>query len=222
MHSEMHSEWTDLLSAYLDGELDPREARRLEGHLAECAECRRVRTELEAVIDWAEKFEGRAPAGDPWPAIQAAIDRARIVELPRGRRAGTGRRFSWRQLVAAGLLMAAVGGGTVWMALRGVRPAELAEGAAGSPGTLPVVAAPDDLEIRDLEQLLEAGRAVLDTSTVRVVEESLRLIDAAIAEARAAIQRDSTKAYLNGRIAARMRQKLAILRMATRAIGAET
>ncbi len=219
----MHSEWTGLLSAYLDGELDPREARRLEGHLAECAECRRVRTELEAVIDWAEKFEGRAPAGDPWPSIQAVIDQRRIVALPVGRRAGgTGPGFSWRQLVAAGLLMAVVGGGTVWMALRGGRPAELAQEVAGSPGTLPVAAAPDDLEIRDLEQLLEAGRAVLDTSTVRVVEESLRLIDAAIAEARAAIQRDSTKAYLNGRIAARMRQKLAILRMAARAIGAET
>lgn len=218
----MHSEWTDLLSAYLDGELDPREARRLEGHLAECAECRRVRTELEAVIDWAETFEGRAPARDPWPSIRAAIDEDRIVALPGGRPARAGPRFTWRQLAAAGLLMAAVGGGTVWMALRGGRPAEQAQEVAAMTGALPAAAAPDDVEIRDLEQLLEAGRAVLDTSTVRVVEESLRLIDAAIAEARAAIQRDSTKAYLNGRIAARMRQKLAILRMATRAIGAET
>jgi hypothetical protein len=110
----------------------------------------------------------------------------------------------------------------VWLALRGDGPSPGLAGGAGRDPAAVAVAQEADLEIQDLEQLLASGRTVLDTATVRVVEESLRLIDDAIADARAAIQRDSTRLYLNGRIAAHMRQKLAILRMATRAIGAET
>lgn len=217
----MHTEWTDLLSAYLDGELAPAAARRLEAHLAGCPECRRVQAELEAVVGWAARYEGRLPDRDPWPAIRAAIEERRVVAWPA--RAAAGSRFSWRQLIAASLVMAAAGAGGAWLAMRNGGPAVTVEAAApAEPGAVAAAAGPEDLEIRDLEQLLASGRAVLDTATVRIVEESLRLIDEAIADAREAIQRDSTKAYLNGRIAAQMRQKLAILKMATRAIGAET
>ena len=58
--------------------------------------------------------------------------------------------------------------------------------------------------------------------TVRLVEENLRKIDAAIADARAAIQRDPANLYLNRQIAANMRLKLNLLRSATNAIAART
>jgi hypothetical protein len=79
-----------------------------------------------------------------------------------------------------------------------------------------------DLAVRDLEQLLASGRARLDTATVRTIEESLTQIDAAIAEARSAVQRDPANAYLSRQIAANLRLKLNLLRVATNAIAAKS
>jgi hypothetical protein len=217
----MHPEWTALLSAYLDDELDLTTRRRVDEHLATCAACAGVLAELRGVVVWARRYEGRPPPRDPWPAIRARIDASKVVPLAlAAKAAGGGRRFGWGQLIAAGLAMAAVGGGSVWLVLRG-------RGAAPEVEVAPAVVQPaalgdDDLAVRDLEELLAAGRGQLDSATVRVIEESLAVIDQAIAEARLAIQRDSTNAYLSSRIAAHMRQKLAILRMAARAIGAES
>lgn len=216
----MHTEWTDRLSAYLDDELDSATRQQLEAHLAACAACAAVLAELKVVVATARGFEGRPPGRDLWPALRADIERTRVVALPR--------RFAWRHLIAAGLVMGAVGAAAAWLASRGAP--ERSSGAAS-----PLAAAPDSASrpnvmltssegyeqaVRDLEAVLDAGRATLDTATVRVLEESLRTIDQAIAEARTAVQRDPANAYLNSQIAARMQQKLAILRLATRAIGA--
>jgi hypothetical protein len=79
-----------------------------------------------------------------------------------------------------------------------------------------------DAAVRDLEQLLAAGRERLDSTTVRTIEQSLARIDVAIAEARVAVQRDPSSAYLSRQIAANMRRKLNLLRVATQAIAART
>jgi len=57
---------------------------------------------------------------------------------------------------------------------------------------------------------------------VRTIEQSLARIDQAILEARNAIQRDPANAYLSRQIAANMRRKLNLLRVATQAIAART
>jgi anti-sigma factor RsiW len=215
----MHTEWTDRFSAYLDGELDDAARRRVDAHLASCAECARVLDELRRVTAWAREYPGRAPERDAWPAIRAAIDARKVVSLPARRPAP---RLAVPSLIAAALVLAAVGGGAVWLAVGpGARPA-VDSRERPAPAAISTSAADYDLAVRDLEQVLEAGRARLDTATVRVLEESLRTIDRAIDEARAAIQRDSSQAYLSGRIAAHLRQKLTILRLAARAIDAET
>jgi hypothetical protein len=77
-----------------------------------------------------------------------------------------------------------------------------------------------DGAVADLEAVLSQGRGRLDTATVRVIEQSLLVIDLAIAEARAAIAADPANAYLNGQIAANMRRKLDLLRRAAAAIEA--
>jgi hypothetical protein len=74
----------------------------------------------------------------------------------------------------------------------------------------------------ELTRTLDANRGRLDTATVRVLEQSIRTIDQAVAEARAAIQRDTANAYLNGQIAANLRKKINLLKAATRAIHSET
>jgi hypothetical protein len=68
--------------------------------------------------------------------------------------------------------------------------------------------------VRDLERVLAAGRSSLDPETVRVLEENLRAIDAAIEQSRRALARDPANTYLNSHLARARQRKLALLRRA--------
>ncbi|MBM4187306.1 MAG: zf-HC2 domain-containing protein [Gemmatimonadetes bacterium] len=216
----MHPEWTDLLSSYLDGELDPVTARRLERHLDECASCREVRDDLAAIVAAAPRYLGDPPGEGVWRAIAATIDADKVVTFPVARPA---RRWPIG-LVAAGVLLAgAAGGGLVWWTTReapvvAIDTPPVDAALVGLTGTSPKV----DAAIAELEAALAANRHKLDTATVRVLEESLATIDRAVAEARVAIQRDSANRYLNNQIAINLRKKAAVLQRATRALAAET
>jgi hypothetical protein len=71
-----------------------------------------------------------------------------------------------------------------------------------------------DAAVAQLQAALVAGRGLLDTSTVRVLQENLAIIDRAIAQARAALAADPGNAYLNLHLAQTMRTKLELLRRA--------
>jgi hypothetical protein len=75
-----------------------------------------------------------------------------------------------------------------------------------------------DLAIADLERELAEHRGQLDTTTVRVVEKNLALIDAAIADARKALAADPASPYLNGYLASTMKRKVELLRRVTAAL----
>jgi anti-sigma factor RsiW len=91
-----------LLMAFLDGELDPEEARGWDEHLLECEQCWRAVREDRAGRQAAELLRQPAPAG--------LADRVRFaVELaaagrtsPRPPRRGV--RLGWRRLAGAGTL----------------------------------------------------------------------------------------------------------------------
>ncbi|HEX9166920.1 MAG TPA: zf-HC2 domain-containing protein [Gemmatimonadales bacterium] len=219
------SHWSDLLTPYLDGELDAETQRQLEDHLAACAPCRALLADLRAIVSAAPGYRGAPPQRDLWPGIAAGIDRARVVPLP-GRTPP--RLFTLRQLMAASVLLAAAAGGLAWFAARGAGPAAPVSVAAGpgEPASLRLAAVNPradsayDGAVADLEAVLSQGRGRLDSATVRVIEQSLLVIDQAITEARAAIAADPANAYLNGQIAANMRRKLDLLRRAATAIEA--
>ena len=211
--------FADQLSPYLDNELDELRRRRLEAHLADCAECAATLSRLRAIVAAAPHYPGRAPARDLWSGIESRLGEAEVVPIGSGARTSrrTGR-FSWPELIAASLLMAALGGGAAWLALR---PAGGGSRTAVQPLEVHTVAYAESQyqsAIADLTTVLEQGRGRLDPATVRIIDESLRKIDTAIAEARAAIQRDSSNVYLNRQIAANMRRKLNLLRAAATAI----
>jgi hypothetical protein len=71
-----------------------------------------------------------------------------------------------------------------------------------------------DASVAELQQALEQGRTRLDTTTVRVLEENLRIIDRAIAQARTALAADPGSTYLSLHLAQTMRTKLELLRRA--------
>lgn len=223
----MHTEWTDQLSAYLDNELSPEGRVRVDAHLSECAECREVLQSLRALVSAAPAYQGTDPADQVWSGIAAGIDSSRSATLPVRHRHR--HRFSLGQLAAAAATVAVLAGGGVWLAVRpGAAPATLAGSPAGDDAPVLVTAAavlddPDyDAAVQELEASLEAGRGLLDSTTIAVLEENLRIIDAAIAEARAAIEADRSNAFLGGRVKLHMQRKLILLRQAARAAGAAT
>jgi hypothetical protein len=205
----------------------------MDAHLQGCPTCAQVLADLRAIVAAAPHYPGRAPERDLWKGIEARLDDPDVVSIgSRPASVPSPRRFGWPALIAASLATAVVGAGSVWLALKDSAP-------VSTPiATQPVPITPRatsterwnaafaetkyDAAVLDLEQLLAAGQSRLDTATVRSVEESLAKIDAAIAEARAAIQRDPANAYLNRQIAANMRRKLNLLRTATNAIAART
>jgi hypothetical protein len=69
-----------------------------------------------------------------------------------------------------------------------------------------------DQAIAELERTVQEHRTELDTSTVRVVEQNLVIIDHAIEQARRALERDPASPYLHQHLALEMKLKLDLLR----------
>jgi anti-sigma factor RsiW len=136
----VHEEWTDRLSEYLDGELPADEQRAVDAHLRGCAECAAVLADLKRVVARAQQAGAapRPPSADLWAGIAAGIDSQRSAK-PSGERSASddavaafsdrsaeafarrrafamkSRRiaFTLPQLAAAAVLVAAVSGGLV-------------------------------------------------------------------------------------------------------------
>jgi hypothetical protein len=72
-----------------------------------------------------------------------------------------------------------------------------------------------DQAIAELERTLAQHRSELDTSTVRIVEQDLAIIDRAIAQARRALEADPASPYLHQHLALQMQLKLDLLRRTT-------
>jgi hypothetical protein len=212
----MSDQWTDRLSEYLDGDLDERDRGALEAHLVTCAACAETLASLRRVVVRARSLEDRPPVRDLWSGIATRIG------------AGSSQRrftFSMPQLLAAGIALAVLSGGGAW--LLHPDPAGVASGVTPlPPGTAPVatVAAPAtrsyETAVDDLEQILAEGRGRLDTTTVRVLEQNLALIDRAIAQAQRAVAADSANVYLNSHLAETMRRKIDLLRQAAALVSA--
>jgi hypothetical protein len=223
--------WTDRLSDYLDGDLEPLERAALEGHLAGCLACTRTLEELRAVVVHAAALEARAPEADLWPAIEA-----RLAGAPPARPAPVAPARGWRaprwsfslpQLAAAAALIALLSSAGVWLVLsRRPLPAGPAPGPSGPAPSRPApsgtAALPAGLEVRrydaaiaELEDALRQHRSELDPRTVAVIEKNLRIIDQATEQARRALAADPANPYLNGHLAAQLRLKVDLLRQAT-------
>jgi anti-sigma factor RsiW len=156
----VHEEWTDKLSEFLDGELTADQQRVVEAHLRGCADCAAVLADLKRVVARAQQAGAvpRPPSADLWAGIAARIDDARSAKASaersatdRGtslrtdrsaeafalRRAGALRTrritFTLPQLAAAAVLVAAVSGGIVWRTVERTAPRPQDQVAAAVP-----------------------------------------------------------------------------------------
>jgi anti-sigma factor RsiW len=180
-----------------------------------------------AIVSRLEPRAETAEASAPAPA--AARPRA-VLDL--GSRAPWWRRqmtLSMPQALAASLLLVAMAGGGTWLALRPAAHGPLATAPAPAPetnsampataaGPGPAIASMDpryDRTVADLQRLFTTQRAHLDTSTVRILDQNLAIIDRAVADAERAVEADPSNMYLRSHLAATMRRKVELLRRAT-------
>jgi hypothetical protein len=115
----VHQEWTDQLSDYLDGELSTDERQAVDAHLRGCAECSAVLNDLKRVIARAAAAEARPPQTDLWAGIAARIEAGATSDdrvTPFARRGSKRVAFTLPQLAAAAALLIAVSGGIAWQA----------------------------------------------------------------------------------------------------------
>jgi len=189
------------LNEYVDGMLAARARATVEAHLAGCAGCRTAVAELRALVAGAAALPKTVePSRDLWATIEP-----RIVQ----RATWNVQRVWWRgALAAAAVLVIALG-------LYRLLPPSTAPYRPAGQGWA-AVQADFDRATNELSLILAAQRGRLRPETVALVARNLGIIDAAIAESRAALARDPANAELQHLWAAAARQKVELLRWATR------
>ncbi len=205
---------SQLLSEYLDGTLDPEAEREVVGHLAGCAGCGDLLADLRRVMVRAQALEDLPPREDLWPGVAAAI--------------GAAPARKWRVTIPVPLLLAA---SVALMLATGVVVAAVLKHQTGTavlatnppdrpPTVLPAVddAKGYDAAVKALTRELDENRSRLDSTTVRIVNQKLELIDRAIGEAERALATDPANNYLHGHLTQTRLRKLDLLRRAA-AIG---
>ena len=222
-------DWTERLSEYLDGSLTPEERIACEQWLLGNSEGRELLEELRAVVATAKRLPDAPVPESVWRGISAGIRAARseapagVVSIDTARRpapAPSRRRWTFSPMqfaaAAAVLLVSGTVIGTKMGAIRQViinTPAPTdGIGRPVSTTITPTADASYDKAVQDLQTLLQRNRDQLDTATVRVLESSLAKIDAALAQAQAAVEADPHSAYLNDHLTRIRRKKLDLLR----------
>lgn len=164
-----------------------------------------------------------APDRDLWPDIRAQIDADRVRSIgaagasaAAGATGARGRRPTlpvWAARVAAAALLIV---STAMLTQVMSRPEDPAVVVIDSPAVAPTTDGLASYEHSALELTvaLESRAARLDPATLQVLERSMRTIDSAITEARAALAKDPASPAVRGYVEAVYRQKIDFLRRA--------
>lgn len=204
------------LSELLDDGLDAPARSGAEEHLAACDACFSRLQRMRMLVTHAGSLPRLlpAPAGE-WQQIRARLHTggSRLPSAPWWTRRSA--------LLAAGLALVIASSGVTALIVGGRRdgPPPTASLPATTPALTPRLAALEyeyTTVARDLERELAERKHTLTPETVAAVERSLRTIEGAIAEARAALARDPGSETLARLLVAGHDQKVELLRHATR------
>jgi len=188
------------LNEYVDGALGVGEREAVEAHLARCAGCREAVAQLRALLAGARALpQAIEPARDLWASIERRTVQRATWNMQRVWWGGA--------LAAAAVLVIALG-------LYRLLPSSTTLYRPGQGWA--AVQADFDRTTGDLGLIVAAERERLRPETVALLERNLAIIDAAIAESRAALARDPASVELRGLFAAAARQKVELLRWAAR------
>jgi len=210
------SELENRLADYLDGTLADPERTAVEAHLATCESCAAIVHALDERPAAATSLPTLTPPRDLWSGIAARIQ-PRVLPLARRGAVWTPQRrqIAWMSAGAAALVAASVMLTVIVMG--GQRPGQLI---ATNPDTvriaspLPTGLPVYDSTIKILTTAVSSRQSQLDTATIRIIKKNLTIIDAAIAESRAALAKDPKNKYLTQQLTRVLDQKVGLLRTA--------
>ena len=178
----------------------------------------------QAIGQWREE----PPSRDLWPGVMQRI----TTVAPELQRSASGHQFTFTlsQLAVAASLLIAVASGLTYLATnrsvltgggQGQQVIQAYSDPAGTPEQSGQIVpanfadAQFNAAVSDLERILREERGRLDPRTVLILERNLKAIDAAINEARMALDQDPSNQFLNSHLADARRRKLDLLRHAT-------
>lgn len=210
----------ETLSALLDDDLDAESRAAADRHLAACQPCGARLNAVRALVAEAKALPAAIePPADVWERVRARLPEpsrapARSMVMP------SWRTSSWF-LAAAGLVLVVASSWVTAVVVRrgagdtGLRAVATSTApSAGLPA--PVARLENDYlrTVRELEETLSLHRARLAPETVVTIEQSLRTIDAALAEARRALAEDPGNQGVLDLFTVTYEQKVDLLRRA--------
>ena len=266
------------LADYLEGDAPDAVRAAVEAHAEECADCRALLEDLQAIRHDAAALPALAPSQDLWSGIAERID-ARVIPLGRPARTIVPARRSWARPAIAAAALVVVTAGIAHYATRahydptltniasqttspavrdsvaspktdvaaaeatgqpstdvgpgsttgrpdaqriaGGTPASVAANrrrSSGTPRSAEELASAEqplyDREIAKLRSIVRSRRADLDPTTVAVLEQSIAVIDSAIAQSRAALAKDPASGFLATQLNHSLEKKVELLRTA--------
>jgi hypothetical protein len=197
-----------------------------EQHRADCGECRQLWAELDAISAEAAQLPTLAPSRELWSGIEARIggaasaDSSDAMRMHSARQGAAPRWYhsqSFRLAMAASLLVAVTSAVTWRIATAPTATDAVATGPATEASAVHLASfsasvSQMDQEIATLQQIVTERRDGLDPKTIEVLETNLAVIDAAIAESRAALEADPASQFLAAQFARAYTSKLTLLR----------
>ncbi|MGH7712337.1 MAG: zf-HC2 domain-containing protein [Gemmatimonadaceae bacterium] len=230
----------DLLSEYLESTVSLPSRAAMDAHVASCARCAALLADVRSIVDRAGSLPVLQPSRDLWPNVAARLD-ASVV--PIGSAASARRRIRvprWASLAAAAaVLIVATSVATRELVRSGtpqsapvtvvprtpVAPSEslgtesttvlIRNDAAANTPVRERAAVTYGREIARLEALVRQRDSVLDPTTMAIIENSMRIIDSALVEARAALARDPASRFLTDQVDKTLQKKMELLRSVT-------
>lgn len=230
----------ELLSQYVDGDLEGDERRQVREHLENCDRCQELVEDLTAIAEQAVKLPDRGPEEDLWPGIGDEIhasdgsvraDGGAGEHAPQGDTSSDGAviplfRRDWRvsatQIAAAAGLVAALASGITWTLTQNgtTTPARVAavdtlgsdtrDRASNSAMRLASLEGVP-ASIDTLENRYREARDELPPETRRRLDEQLKLIDRVLEEARQELREHPDNSYLQQHLARVVRRKAEFL-----------
>ena len=221
------------LDERVEGSLGDAEKELVDAHLADCEACRAEAHALEGLLSAAARLPREIrPPRDLWAGIDAwledqpgvvEIDRGGVRSLASGRRPGRAGLPPWA-LVAAALALVVVTAAVTSILTRNYDEAialKLRRGGGAAPETAArneVGRGDEEARFLAASQELLAGLEAQDLApeTMEIVRRNLEVIDAAIAELQAALERDPGNGELTRMLLATYQRKIDLLEQAAR------
>ncbi len=197
------------LDEYVDGDLAPDAAEKVDGHLESCDDCREHERELRALLARASSLAGEvAPERDLWPEIRDRIERRTVLAF-----FGAG---SWTPLRAA----AAVAATLLIVVTTAVVSFRVGQSDAPQMTTLrvePAVHKSESINAEfeqarlELRGWLEQNRESLPPETLELIESNLQVIDKSVGEIQGALDQNPQSPELNRLLLATYRREVQLL-----------